>query len=176
MRKIVLIVISFIFFSGSANAGIRVEPNNLEGTVRYKTYKNYLPRELALIKIVDQKDNSKYYLKILTYKNANTMYANKAKIKIDKKEYVLNRFVVIQSPAWTYTRIYNEVLYTLPENVLVKMKIAKKIDFTIVDVFHQNKIIYLPLPAENLNEFKRMLTLKFMDFNNKRIVNPKKVK
>lgn len=175
MKKISVILIFFVLFSGIANAKIRVEPNNLEGTVRYKTYKNYSPRELSLIKIVDQNDKSKYYLKILTY-NSNTMYENKVKMEIDKKEYILNRFIVHQSPAWKYTRIYNEALYAIPENILEKMKIAKKIDFTVVDVFHQNKIIYLPLPAENLNEFKRMISLKFMDFNDKNIVNPKKTK
>lgn len=175
MKKILAIVMMLMMFSALASAKIVVETNNMDGTVRYRSYKHITRMasvdEYAILKIVAPNDPGKYYFKLRSYGASDVLYANTAIMKIDGNNYTLNRYVAPQVPNWPFNREYIEVVYIIPNDVMAQIANSKALSFKVTKL-NNNKETEFEINDANYAEAKRMLNLTFNDFNKDKVVNP----
>lgn len=177
MKNKVLILCMLILLSITTVcwADIDVVANNLDGSVRYYAYQpvktwNSID-EFATVKVVDKKEIPKYFMRLKHYGPHSSMFDDVAYMILDKDKYQLTRYTFPVSLNWKPDLVYVEVLYAIPDELISKIQAAKSVSYSVTKL--NNKTVHSCLYSDKrFPELKRMLTLKFSDFNNNKVVNP----
>lgn len=174
MFKTFLAAVLCLMFTVPAFAKIDVEPCNYDGTVRYRSSKRVdrmaTNDTFWFLKISYPDNSAKYFIRIDRRGTAKLM-KNDCIVTVNDTQFTLPRYILPQSPNWKMTIGRGEICFEVPDNMLGAIKTAKTMSISVCDA-DTDKAIKLTVPQENLEEFNRMFTLNYADYENYKKINP----